>query len=149
LHCRYFMSMMDMFKSEKKNALCKKLLLSFVSSPDTTADPVIIHTVFDLARNLHDSIDALTFSDERQQISDLVCHFVEKIDFGRDLEQQLHVCVCACGRRRRRRRRRCAAAAVLLLLLLLLLLSSASSAHHHQQQAHTHSCCCRRRRAAE
>lgn len=44
----YFMSILDMFKSEKKNALCKKLLLSFISSPSTTSDPVIIHTVFDL-----------------------------------------------------------------------------------------------------
>jgi hypothetical protein len=85
----YFMAILDMFKSDKKNTLCKKLLLSFIASPNTTSDPVIIHTVFDLARNLHDSIDGLTFSDERQQISTLVCRFVEKIEFGRDLEQQV------------------------------------------------------------
>ena len=87
------MAILDMFKSEKKNELCKKLLLSFIASPTTTSDPVIIHTVFDLARNLHDSIDALTFADERQQISNLVCRFVEKIDFGRDLEQQVRLLV--------------------------------------------------------
>ena len=52
-----------------------------------------IHTVFDIARSLHDSLDSLSPEDERRQISELLCLFVGQIDFGNDVEQQLKVLV--------------------------------------------------------
>ncbi len=70
-------------------------------------DPVLLHTLFDIARSLHDSLDSLSFADDRRQISGLVLGFVRKasqptktaltassqIDFGRDLEKQLNTYV--------------------------------------------------------
>ena len=43
------------------------------------ADPVVIHTVFDLARNLHDSVDSLSLAHERHQIAALICSFIQKV----------------------------------------------------------------------
>jgi len=56
----------------------------------TTSDPVIIHTLFDVARSLHDSIDSMTFEDEKRQISRGVVAFIRKVKYGRDLEKQLN-----------------------------------------------------------
>eukprot|EP00939_MAST-03C_sp_MAST-3C-sp1_P001700 g1700.t1 len=68
------------------------------NAPSKHSDPVVIHTVFDLARYLHDSIDYLSMDAERAEIADLVCSFVERIDFGRNFEQQLSVYVdCRAG----------------------------------------------------
>ncbi len=89
----HFLTIMDMFTPDKKMRLCKQLLVSFASSKHTTSDAVIIHTVFDLARNLHDNIDSLSFDDERRQIAKLISDFIQKVDFGRDLEHQLNVYV--------------------------------------------------------
>merc|ERR1711924_392967 len=62
-----------------------------------TSDIIIINTLFDLARDLHDSVDSLSEAGERRHISNLICGFVEKIDFGQDLEQQLNVFVDCRG----------------------------------------------------
>ena len=42
-----------------------------------------------MSRTLHDSVDSLTFEDERRQIAHLLIAFIRCIDYGRDLEQQL------------------------------------------------------------
>lgn len=89
----YFLTIMDVFPPEKKMSLCKRLLMSFAQSKHTTSDAVIIHTVFDLARNLHDNIDSLSFDTEKMQIAKLISDFIQKVDFGRDLEHQLNVYV--------------------------------------------------------
>ena len=88
-----FCRIMDLFKGEKKIELCKSLLESFTRSKERTSNPVIIHTVFAVAKDLHDSIDALSFTDDRRQISTLICKFIDRIDFGRDLEQQFNLYV--------------------------------------------------------
>ena len=88
----YFMQLLDLFKSDKKTLLLKDLLTNFTRT-GSTSDPVIIHTVFDIARQLHDSLDYLSPDDERRQIGTLLCTFVGQIDFGNDVEQQLKVLV--------------------------------------------------------
>jgi hypothetical protein len=89
----YFMQLLDLFKSDKKTLLLKELLSNFTKTGKATSDPVIIHTVFDIARQLHYSLDSLSPEDERKQIGDLLCTFVGQIDFGNDVEQQLKVLV--------------------------------------------------------
>lgn len=46
-----------------------------------------------MARTLHDSLDSLSVEDERRQISSLICRFVDRVDFKRDLEQHLNTLV--------------------------------------------------------
>ena len=87
-----FMRVLDMFKGERKLQLAKRLLASFLNHPPTS-DPVLIHTMFSVARDLHDSLDALSYEDERRQISELICGFITKVDYGRDLEQQFALLV--------------------------------------------------------
>jgi len=53
-------------------------------------DASLINTVFEIGRILHDSIDSLSPAGEKKQVAMLLNGFIEKIDFGRDLEQQLN-----------------------------------------------------------
>jgi hypothetical protein len=62
---------------------------SFRTQPKTN-DPVLINTLFDLARLIHDSVDGLAAVSDVHYASQLLGAFVEQIDFGRDLEQQLN-----------------------------------------------------------
>ncbi len=88
-----FMPVLDLLEKEYKSTICKAVLESFAKNQKPTDDPVIIQTVFEVARGLHDSIDSLSFEDERRQVSFLIISFIRKIDFGHDLEQQLNLYV--------------------------------------------------------
>jgi hypothetical protein len=88
-----FMPVVDLLEKDFKFTICKALLESFAKNQKPTSDPVIIQTVFEVARGLHDSIDSLTFDDERRQVGHLIIQFIRKIDFGHDLEQQLNLFV--------------------------------------------------------
>ena len=59
----------------------------------STSDAVLIHTMFDIGRTLHDSVDSLSDEGEKRHIGSLICAFIDKINFGKDLEQQLNVYV--------------------------------------------------------
>ena len=49
--------------------------------------------MFDIGRTLHDSVDLLSSDGDRRHIAGLLCGLVDKIDYGKDLEQQLNVYV--------------------------------------------------------
>ena len=51
---------------------------------------MLINTLFDLCRIIHDSVDCLSPSSEINQIAVLLGGFIDKINFGKDLEQQLN-----------------------------------------------------------
>lgn len=104
-----FMQIVDLFRGPRKVTLCKTLLEKLGRKNEQVnvdedieeksfSDPLIIHTVFDLARYLHDSIDSLSLKSERDSIASLICSFVSRIDFGNRLEQQLNIYVdCRAG----------------------------------------------------
>jgi len=102
--------LLDTFKATRKVEVCKELLgavagkrrlghglnnqgLGQQGQDLTTANPILINTLFDMARSLHDSIDAMSSAGERRLISGLVCSFVGLVDFKKDLEQHLNLLV--------------------------------------------------------
>jgi hypothetical protein len=52
-------------------------------------DPVLVNSLMHVARQLHDSIDATSFDDERRQLGVLITAFIRKVGFGADFEAQL------------------------------------------------------------
>ena len=86
----HFLPILDLLEKHQKVAASKAVLIRFSQTGFQTNDPIIIHTLFDVARACHDSIDSLSFEDERKQISLLIINFLRQVDFGRDLEQQLN-----------------------------------------------------------
>ena len=89
LTSEHLLKIMDAFKGPKRVALCKDILESYKSQP-ATGDAVLINTLFDLGRIVHDSVDMLSAVADVAETAALLCAFIDKIDFGRDLEQQLN-----------------------------------------------------------
>ena len=59
--------------------MCKDLLDSFAKNQEPTNNPILINTIFDIARTLHDSLDSLSPDGERRHIASLICGFVGKV----------------------------------------------------------------------
>jgi hypothetical protein len=85
----HILSLLDVLKGTRKTQLCRDILHSLRYQP-ITRDPVLINTLFDLARVVHDSVDGLAAFDDVQYSGNLLCSFMTRIDFGRDVEQQLN-----------------------------------------------------------
>lgn len=64
--------------------------MTFKQHPSTN-DTILLNTMFYICRILHDSIDNLSSDGEKRHISSLLSIFIHKIDFDRDLEQQLMI----------------------------------------------------------
>ncbi len=85
----HFLKILDSFKGPRKVAICKDIMQTFKKHAPTS-DAILINFLFDIGRTLHDSIDVLSPEGEKRHIGSLLCAFIDKIDFGRDLEQQLN-----------------------------------------------------------
>ncbi|XP_055636101.1 VPS35 endosomal protein sorting factor-like [Toxorhynchites rutilus septentrionalis] len=87
-----FLPMLDLFQKESvKLDVCKNILTNYrATSGDLyISDPVVTNALMYISKVLNDSVNALTSEDELRQISSLISHFVHKVDFGHDFEQQL------------------------------------------------------------
>lgn len=87
----YFGKLLDMFASDAKPALCRRLLAALVSVPGAVTDAIVVNTMFEVARTVHDSLDLLSPPEELSSAANLITAFMGKIDFGRDLERQLEI----------------------------------------------------------
>jgi hypothetical protein len=67
------------------------MLESFIKKNDKVSDLMNIHTLFGIARVLHDSIDQLSMPEEQARVENLLQKLIGIIDFGVDHEQQLKV----------------------------------------------------------
>ncbi|XP_058453184.1 VPS35 endosomal protein sorting factor-like isoform X2 [Malaya genurostris] len=87
-----FLPMLDMFQKDSvKLDVGKSILASYraASGDLCITDPVVTNALMYISKVLNDSVNALTSEDERRQISSVISHFIRKVDFGRDFEQQL------------------------------------------------------------
>ncbi|XP_017058496.1 VPS35 endosomal protein sorting factor-like [Drosophila ficusphila] len=94
-----FLPYLDLFQKESVRVEVCKNILSFYkqNSEEYTCDAVVTNALMYLGKILNDSVNALTVEDERRQISQLINVFIHKVNFGRDLEQQLSFYVEARG----------------------------------------------------
>ena len=85
-----FLPLLDLFRKQAKYDIFKTILASYASSEYRTSDPVVIHAMFDIIRNLHDSLDGMAIEDEKKQVALCIIKFVDKVSFGKDLEKSLN-----------------------------------------------------------
>jgi len=86
-----FVSLLDLFSGSKKVDVCRRMLAGFVEAGKPTDDPVLVHTLMDMARTLHDSLDRSSPAPELAAAGHLCGRLVELVDFGRDLQRQLEL----------------------------------------------------------
>ncbi|ODM88588.1 hypothetical protein Ocin01_18094, partial [Orchesella cincta] len=68
----------------------KNVMVAYASKhSEPLSDNIIINTLMHLASILHDSVDALTPTDEVKQIGGLINTFILRVNYGKDFEKQL------------------------------------------------------------
>lgn len=85
-----FVQIIDLLDQDSLVTAAKIMLDAFMRTPEITTDPVMIQTLFTVATSLHDTINTLSLSDDVRQASRMICAFVSKIDYGREVEKQLN-----------------------------------------------------------
>ena len=79
-----FTPLLDMFQSNPttKVEVCKTIMSYFSRTPDEpTQDLILINGLLYVAKTLHDSVSALTFDDEKRQISELILSFIKRVSY--------------------------------------------------------------------
>ncbi|XP_046805800.1 VPS35 endosomal protein sorting factor-like isoform X1 [Lucilia cuprina] len=94
-----FLPFLDLFQKESSKVEAGKYILDIYkrNGKEFTYDAVVINALMYVGKILNDSVNALTVEDERRQISQLICHFIRKVYYGRDFEKQLSFYVEARG----------------------------------------------------
>jgi len=87
-----FMPFIDMFQKEAvKIEVFKSILEAFSANQKTmTGDPVVVNGILYIGRVVHDSVNFMTFVDEKKQICHLLIGCLQKISFGIDFERALN-----------------------------------------------------------
>eukprot|EP00826_Nyctotherus_ovalis_P052452 TRINITY_DN6644_c0_g2_i1.p1 TRINITY_DN6644_c0_g2~~TRINITY_DN6644_c0_g2_i1.p1 ORF type:complete len:409 (+),score=147.22 TRINITY_DN6644_c0_g2_i1:814-2040(+) len=87
----------DYFAPAIKKKLCRMVLNTVLKSASVVSDAVTAHTIMELGKIVHDSVDFLTSESEVESVGELLKEIMMKIDFGRDLEQQIKLLTQARG----------------------------------------------------
>jgi len=85
---KHFLPFLDLFRGQIQTEVNKALLNTFNKTPGSVSDNIIINTMFIVAKTVHDSVNALSSDAEKREISLVICSFLQKLDFGKDLEKQ-------------------------------------------------------------
>ena len=69
----------------------KSIMIAFAALPvgETFTDPTLVHNLTHVARQLHDSLDFLSFDDERRQLASLISSFIRRVSYGPDFDAHL------------------------------------------------------------
>lgn len=85
-----FVPLFDLFRGPVQIEASRALLTAFAKTSGNVTDPIIINTLFGVAKIVHDAINAFSYEEEVRKTSLMLTNFVTKIDFGRDFEKHLN-----------------------------------------------------------
>jgi hypothetical protein len=92
-----FQKLLSLFEPAKAVEIWKNVMEAFAAVERDFTDTTLVHNLTHVARQLHDSIDHLSFEDERRQLAALISTFVRKASFGADFEAHLNFYVDCRG----------------------------------------------------
>lgn len=85
-----FVPLFDLFRGPIQIEAARALLTAFAKTSGTITDPIIINTLFGVAKIVHDAINAFSYEEEVRKTSLILTNFITKMDFGRDFEKHLN-----------------------------------------------------------
>jgi hypothetical protein len=91
------LGLLNYFPNKVKTKLCEMMLTFFVQNNKKLQDGFMIHSIFEVAKTLHDKIDSTSSEEEVTRISNIISEIIKKIDFGRNLDKTLNVLTNARG----------------------------------------------------
>ena len=75
--------LLALFEGEAATNNNRMIMDAFSKMDGSFSDPVLLNNLMHVARQLHDSLDYLSFDDERRQLGLLITAFVRKMSFGK------------------------------------------------------------------
>jgi len=91
------LGLLNYFPLDMKQKLCEKMLVFFCTKKDKLDDAFLIHSLFQVAKQMHDRIDFMSEQSEVNRVSTIIKQIVKKVDYGRDLNKTLDVYTNARG----------------------------------------------------
>lgn len=91
------LGLLNYFPQNMKQKLCEKMLGFYCSNEEQLSDGFLIHSVFQVAKTLHDKIDFMSEQREIDRVSDIIIQLIKKVDHGKDLDKTLNVYTDARG----------------------------------------------------
>lgn len=91
------LGLLNYFPQNMKQKLCEKMLGFYCSQPEKLSDGFLIHSVFQVAKTLHDKIDFMSEQKEIDRVSEVIIQLIKKVDHGKDLDKTLNVYTDARG----------------------------------------------------
>ncbi|EDV22361.1 uncharacterized protein TRIADDRAFT_28863, partial [Trichoplax adhaerens] len=92
-----FLPFLDMFQKDSTKLEVFRIIIDCFNKyqEDAVNDPMVVNGLIFVSKSLHDSVNSLALEDSKREISNLITAFIQKVDFGRDFEQQLNFYVDA------------------------------------------------------
>ncbi|KAJ5075226.1 esophageal cancer associated protein [Anaeramoeba ignava] len=88
-----FTKLMNLITGDSKVELAKTIVNSLMKSSEFVSDPLILYSIFEQTKLLHDSITSLSTPEQIKEISQLISNFLEKTYFGNEVEKELNFLV--------------------------------------------------------
>lgn len=86
----FLLPIFDLLKPSSRVRVSKGILLAFSRREGTISDPVILSSLYDLARTVHDSVNELSPKESKDDVCFLLEEFISRIDYGTQLDKQLN-----------------------------------------------------------
>lgn len=91
------LGLLNFFPQNMKQKLCEKLLTFQCEQKAMLNDGFLIHSIFQVAKTLHDKIDFMSEKAEVDRVAKIISNLIKKVDHGRDLDKTLNALTSARG----------------------------------------------------